>query len=72
MTKKIKKIFFLFPVDRVNVSGGNGLNRRLAGRLPGCRLQAAGGWAGWKLGWAGLGWAGLSCYSLGEGCRKLS
>ena len=47
-------------MDRVNGSGGKGLNKRLAGRLPGCRLGwVPGGWAGWKLGWAGLGRAKL-------------
>ena len=49
----------VFPVNRVNGSGGKGLNKRLAGRLPGCRLGwVPGGWAGLaarRLGWAKLG-----------------
>ena len=53
----------MFPVNRiwgsVNGSGGEGLNKRLAGRLPGCRLGwVPGGWAGLaarRLGWAKLG-----------------
>ena len=55
----------MFPVNRiwgsVNGSGGKGLNKRLAGRLPGCRLGwVPGGWAGLaarRLGWAS--WAKL-------------
>ena len=43
-------------MDRVNGSEGKGLSRRLAGRLPGCRLGwLPGGWEGKE---AGLGWAG--------------
>ena len=75
----------MFPVNRiwgsVNGSGGKGLNKRLAGRLPGCRLGwVPGGWAGL----AGLSWAKLLesgrgvqkavivGYSLGGGGKKLS
>ena len=66
-------------MDRVNGSEGKGLNKRLAGRLPGCRLGwVPGGWAGLaarRLGWveAGLGWAGLGWAKLlksGRGVQK--